>query len=84
MRSSAFVNYAVNFKATVGANGGTRCTSDAGIGLCGIGKVIATVINLLGLQFKNVTRAGYDTKAAPLATLAVDFDRSIDFCHRII
>ena len=78
----AFFYHAINSKAAVGANGGTRSAADACVGMDIVGVVVTAVVDLVGLQFKHVARTGHYTQAATFATFAVDFDRSINFRHR--
>lgn len=66
-----FLNYAIHRDAAVGTNGRTRGTSDAGLGLDIGSVVIATVIDILGLQLEHIAGTRHYTKVATLASLAV-------------
>ena len=66
----------INSYTAVGANSRTGCTAYACFLIVWKGKMVATIIDLLWLEKKNVLRACHDTKVAALAAFSVNFDSS--------
>ncbi len=77
------LNNLVNFDAGVGAYQRARCASDAGIGIGGIRKMVAAVVNLFGLECKNIAWTRHHTEVAALATLLLYGDGTVNFSHKL-
>lgn len=79
-----FEHHTVHFYASVGTHSGTRGTADASFRLRHIRKVIASVVDVLGLQVQYIGRTCHHTEVTPFAALFVNSDCSFYFCHKFI
>lgn len=78
-----FDYHAVNLDAGIGADHGAGCASDTGFLVGGIGKMITSIVDLLGLQGKHIAGTGDNTQVTTLATFFLDRHCSMNFRHNL-
>lgn len=75
--------HTVNFDAGIRADHGAGRASDTCFLVGGVGKMITSIVDLLGLQGKDITRAGDHTEVASLAAFFLDRYSSVNFRHNL-
>ena len=73
--------HAVNLDACIRADHSAGRASDTGILVGGVGNMITSIVDLLGLQGKDIAGSGDNTEVASLAAFLLDRYSSVNFRH---
>ena len=82
-RFNLFFNHLINLDASVGAYHGACGAADACLFVAWIGEMIASVIDLFGLEGEHVAWTGHHAEVAAFAALLLDGDGTVNFCHTV-